>query len=335
MQSSYKILIILIVVIIGFFAWFFAREIRSFDQPSATVNRQNVVPVDIYPSSSGGERSAVVYDDPLREKGSGSTPVREGASRGQVIEGSADLSVGKDSIRSALRYEQPILAALEWNIASQEESDTSSLARNAGVWMTICKNENLVSQLRAEEVSDREDLASKLGTFCDGFSEEIEEDIDRFLQTEAGRFSRGGSSHSELMRLSETLGAGAAVDGAIASMPAALERLDYAQVLELVWLTGLLPSISPGPVDPEIRGQLSDDAQVAFAVSASMYCRHIGDCQARHPVVLLLCQQMWPDRQCSAPRDIHDAVDQLLTGAEYEEYLSMINFITARIQRQE
>lgn len=330
MQPSFKIIAIVFLVIFGVSAWFFLRESRNSELPQSSVTRETPAAADKL-SNSGRTNAVDASDDVMSESKRGVASDLDGAPGEEHADGSAELSASNNSIRSALRYEQPILSALDWDTASHGDLGTSAVTRNAAIWMTICKNESLVSRVSASGVSEQEGIASALSTFCEGFSEDIEAEIEQFSKSEADRFSRGDNTHSELMQLSQTRGAGAAVDQAIASMAASLKRLDYAQVLELVWLAGLLPSISPGPTDPEVKHAMSGDAQVAFAVSAAVYCRYLGDCQSRHPVVLLLCQQMWPDRQCTAPRDIHDAINQLLTGAEYEEYLAMVNFITARL----
>lgn len=328
MQTSFKVLTIMVAVALGLSAWLLTREVQDSTIPEGAVSRDVPAVVD-NPVVSERANAEAASGVPVPE--SGRAPARDDAPNETADSGLAESPVGENAIRSALRYEQPILAALEWDMASQDDSETSPVVENAAVWMTICENVGLVSQVNAEEGPDREATAANLETFCEGFSENTKAQIEQLVQDAMNRISRGERKHPELMQLSETRGAGAAVDAAIASMPAALQRLDYARLLELVWLAGLLPSISSGPRDPALNQTLSSDTQVAFAVSASLYCRHVGGCRSDHPVVLLLCQQMWPDRRCSAPRDIHDAIRQVLTGVEHEAYLSMVDFITARI----
>jgi len=319
---------IIILLILSVSAWYFARESGNIEPRQFSLNRVYSRAID-EPPVSGGDIAAGASDE-AGESRPGATSLHD-LPREQKADGSAGFAASNDSIRSALRYEQPILSALEWAASLQDPTGNNTFERNAAVWMIICKDDELVSRSSASGARSRHAIQSNLVTFCEGFSEDTVETIDQFIQSKAQRFSQGNNRHAELMNLSQSRGADTAVEQAIASIAVALVRLDYAQVLELVWLAGLLPSISPEPMDPNVERAMSGDAQVAFAVSAALYCRRLGDCQSMHPVVLLLCQQMWPDRQCSNPRDIHDAIRQLLTGSEYEEYLAMVNFINARI----
>lgn len=317
---------IIILAAVALCVWYVV-QMEDFDSNGPTQKKSPEV------NDRGG--SVVGSDDSHSQYGSEESSIDESNSEKpsstQQQSGHQAESTGVSPVRSAFNYEIPIASAYELQ-AAQGPGERKESLRNLSVWMEICEEPELTSHVHASSISDNASIGSKVGVFCEGFSTETVREINEHVNDSLQRTSDGSNDSSSFNQLIRNEGVRTAAESALTQLQEALNNLDFGRTLQLVWQLGSIPGITTNLGDAEIERAISRSPKVFDAVAVSLYCHTLASCGPDHPVTIFICLRHWPSRECADPRDVHDAIRQLLTGKEYDEYLEMSSFITARIR---
>jgi len=198
-------------------------------------------------------------------------------------------------------------------------------AKNLALWDNVCELGNeRVSALIARS-DDWVALTERLERFCQGFSSTSQE-IDDFLEVEIVDRAAGVNERAALEDSLETLGADGATRLAVSELSHALDTLNYARVLEVVWFLGIYRF--EGQSEQFVLYQRPPSVETNLAVASAILCGERGGCEHDHPITLSLCLQ-FRDLPCTRPpTDLYDAINQILTGHEIETYNSMTSGLT-------
>jgi hypothetical protein len=288
----------------------------------------------------------LVHNSSLKNTGPSGTGERyqkiasgpESSVQGDSEEGNEDLSpvlaaMDREGqavpVEKAFDYEQSLLESVnEMGLSGQWTYDER--VKNLALWEHLChaRDERISTLIEEPERSGA--LIASLDKLCEGYSS-VSTEVDDLLEVEVDERARGVNDRAELETSLQELGPDAATVFAIHELSSALEALDYAGALEVVWFLG---NYNFNGVSDEFRiYQRKPSVEAIFAVSASIFCNYLGKCGEKHPVVLNLCFQ-FPDRPCSAPPvGIYDAVDQILTGYEIETFNQMNSSLVRLLNR--
>lgn len=232
-------------------------------------------------------------------------------------------------VEEAFDYEQSLLVSInEMGLSGRWSYDEK--VKNLAVWEGLClaRDDSKSTLIDGSDESDA--LLADLEKLCEDFSA-VPPEVDDFLQVEIDERALGINDRADLEMSLDELGPDAATVLAIQDLSRALEALDYARTLEVVWFLGIYNF--DGASEEFKIYQRQPRVETIFAVSASVFCNYLGNCRESHPVVLNLCFQ-FPDRPCfRQPVDIYDAVGQILTGYEIETFNEMNGSLVRLLNR--
>ncbi len=221
-------------------------------------------------------------------------------------------------------YQLPLVEGID-AMALSGQWNYDSKAKNLAVWENLCSvDKEQVSMLSAQSEAPTT-LPERVERFCAGFSS-ISQEIEDFLEVEIVDRAAGVNERAALEDSLETLGADGTTRLAVSELSRALDSLDYAKVLEVVWFLGVYQF--EGLSQRFVLYQHPPNVETNIAVASAIFCGHIGGCAGDHPITLSLCFHFRALPCSSPPTDLYDAINQILTGHEIETYNSMTTRLT-------
>lgn len=232
-------------------------------------------------------------------------------------------SVATERISEILRYEASVVDTYK-QLAIDREFDYEAAIKNIALWDPVCsaadeKIHEIYGERRESDGSNS--VIGNIESLCKDFSRDMESEITDLLDAEIITPSEE-TWMTELRSALNDFGRDPAFDRAIDQLSRSLERYNYALSLDTIWFLGTSFTMHNDLGSEFKYNYLSSDVEVIFSVTAQLFCEQLGRCNGQHPVTLQLCLQ-FNDRRCTNPTSIANAIDQILTGSERQEFLQM------------
>jgi len=201
---------------------------------------------------------------------------------------------------------------------------------NVAIWRSLCEAGDYQMSAFLGESRDAEQVRENVARLCSGYDAKRQE-LDEHLEVENMERMEGVNRRAALENSLDELGPDGATITAVAEISRSLDESDYAGVIGAVWFLG---HYSFDGVSSELAVYSHrPNVETMFAVSSSIFCSSIGGCDGSHPVTINLCM-MFPWRPCGrAPADIHDAIDQILTGTDVDTFNQMNHALVRLLNR--
>ena len=232
-------------------------------------------------------------------------------------------SVTKQQISKILNYEASVVDTYK-ELAIEREMSYEAAMKNVALWGQICSAaDEKIHEIYGEsgELDGSNSIIENVSELCEDLSRDIQDEINDLLDAEIITPSEE-TWMTEVRSTLDDFGRDAAFDRAIDQLSRSLDSYNYALSLDTVWFLGTSFTMYDDPRSEFDYSYLSSDVEVIFSVGAKLFCEHLGGCNGQHPVTLQLCLQ-FNDRRCTNPLSITNAIDQILTGAEHQEFLEM------------
>lgn len=192
--------------------------------------------------------------------------------------------------------------------------------KNLSIWHGLCSAADAdVSALLSASNTGTATVAD-IEKLCADY-DSVMQAIEDVLEVEEIEREFGMDERTRLESSLEDFGPDFATRSAIAELAQALDALNYARALEIVWFLGLFDFAG---VSEELSVySRRPNPETVFAVTTAIFCGNIGGCDSDHPLTLNLCF-LFQDLPCGrAPASVYDAIDQILTGHEIDTFNEM------------
>ena len=234
-------------------------------------------------------------------------------------------------IQGAFSGDASVLEAFD-RAGREEGWGYDGLVKNLLYWEGLCNAPDpQISQLGSPDNEEQQVVREKVNKFCADFPSDFSQQSSDYAKVSFDETTRGTNDWSDRLRSVEDLGPDGALRLAISDLDNALYLGNYGQIADIVWFVGTSDLLKNALNVNEDISSMFSDARVMIAASAGIYCARFGYCGPTHPVTLGLCFQ-FTGRQCSNPRNLYHAAEQILTGREllafnrmHQELLSLVN----------
>jgi hypothetical protein len=232
-------------------------------------------------------------------------------------------------MQEVFAYSLPLVEAFE-QMAVEGVWSYDDQVLNVGMWQFLCEAGDYQLSAFQGESRDAGELRENVATLCHGFDAKRQE-IEDFVEVEAEERMAGVNRRAALENSLDALGADGATIVAVAELSRALDAMDYAGVVGVAWFLGHY-HFDWQSADLTVYSH-PPNVETIFAVSSSIFCGSIGGCSGSHPITINLCM-MFPWLPCSRrPADVHDAIDQILTGTQLDTYNEMNSALVRLLNR--
>jgi len=204
------------------------------------------------------------------------------------------------------------------------------LANNILLWKGLCgsRETDIISAVSSYIDSPKEELGSKITSFCKGFNEWRGSAGQEFSDVYAGEAVAGQTSYHSMLSELENLEKPNRLELVSHRLNRAIAQLNEAAVIDIL---SYLAFSNFGT--NQVRGEAAEvsnqyGVEQIITTSSILICEQIGGCGPTHLLTIRICQQ-FTQRLCSKPDNIYDAIYQQLTGLEAERLVYFLRRVDA------